>query len=605
MTEIETSYQSSSSSPGIFDLHKDRLPSRTVELIQERLNWVGFRKENVYLSWKQPYRNCCSCFLIFRDYPFFIANGKGIRKEYALASAYAEFIERLQCRGGFHFARLGLMKNTEEAPLPRRVRGRDELYNRHQPLFENMDSRLYPLLPEELPTLPAGDIFDQSVADLPISLMYTASGSTGMCAGNNFEEACSQGLCEIMERHALHRFYSGGVEGFPTIDLRKVRLRSPFLQYLLGEIIDSGCDVTVKDCTLGGRFPVLGVILRDSVTGNVAVALGADPLFDIALQRCLTEALQGRNRPELGPGRGGATADKPDSVYNAPHLMTERLLSDTGEARFEDAFLSRPSNNRHYLRFLFNRLRPGGGSAYIRDFSILGFPGYYIYVEKMSPINPDLLLDVKLVGEIDDILDVIFNLSTTSRDRLKDCADLLFNYVDRYASSFLLKLAKLFGRVPVFSWLDPRWLLAFMLVEAKEYGKAAAVLDQALPGYTGEALAPEPPAADVFSRYCRLKAARDRDILRRLREEFGGSVSADRLKNLLNENYAGFVNQDAKGRKFAGLPIPRCTDRNACRRCPCRNGCFRGKWRELRASWKERAREMDQSGILEKSSGLI
>ena len=372
-------------------------------------------------------------------------------------------------------------------------------------------------------------------------------------------------------------------------------------------IEESGCAITVKDFSLGGRFPVLGAVVRELKTDRLAVALGSDPLFEIALQRCLTEAFQGRARPELAAGETAGAANKPDSVYNAPHLLAGWLLRDTGQARCEEAFLGRPGTNREYLRFLLSRVRPAGGAVFVRDFSVLGFPSYHLYVEKMSPINPDFLLDVKLFGDLDRILKIVFTLPEASRALIKDGADLLFDYLGKPASSFLVKLGKLFGRVPVFSWLDPRWLLAFMLVEAEEYEKAAAVLDQTLPGYAGEALAPEPPAADVFSRYCRLKAAggRDRDILRRLREEFGGSVSADRLKNLLNKNYAGFVNKDAKGGKFAGLPIPRCTDWNACRRCPCRNGCFRGKWRELRSSWEERAGEVDQSGILEKSSGLI
>ena len=78
-----------------------------------------------------------------------------------------------------------------------------------------MDSRLFDQLPGELPCLPACDLFQRVVVDLPVSLMYTATGTTGMCAGNSLEEAWVQGLCEIMERHAFHRFYTGAVEEAP------------------------------------------------------------------------------------------------------------------------------------------------------------------------------------------------------------------------------------------------------------------------------------------------------------------------------------------------------------------------------------------------------
>lgn len=607
MSEHTAIIRSAAASSRPYELHKDEDPLRTVARIKDLLSRTGFLEENAYLNWKQPYPNCFSCFLTFRDYPFLIANGKGITRECALASAYAEFIERLQCRGGFHFSRLGLIENEETPALPRKARARDWLYERHRSLFENMDSRLFDQLPAELPCLPVCDLFRRAVVELPLSLMYTATGTTGMCAGNSFEEACGQGLGEVMERHAFHRFYTGEVEEVPTIDLGKIKLRSLPLKNLIGEIEGRGCAITVKDFSLGGRFPVLGVVVREKKTDRIAVALGSDPIFEIALQRCLTEAFQGRARPELVAGGMASSGNKPDSIYNTPHLLAERLLRGAQEGRCEEAFLSRPASNREYLRFLLNRVRPAGGSVFIRDFSILGFPSYYLYVEKMSPINPDFLRDVKLSGDIDRILSIVFTLPEASGSRIKDGADLLFDYLERHASSFLVKLGKLFGRVPVFSWLDPRWLLAFMLIEAEEYGKAALVLDQTLPGYAGEALAPAPPAADVLSRYCRLKAAgeRDRDARRHLRKEFGGSVPGDRLDNLVKKNYAGFFNPAAAGWKFEGLPIPRCHDRNACRQCPCRDGCFRGKWHELRSSLKDRAREMDQSGILAKIAGVI
>ncbi len=591
----------SRSSLGGYDFHKDRKPSRTVERIKSRLERLGFLEENAYLNWKQPYENCFSCFLTFRDYPFFISNGKGMTAEFALASAYAEFIERLQCKGGFHFARLGLIKNQDELPALRRTRNRDELYVDHPVLFEKMDPRLSPLLPDELPCLPVCDIFSRSVVDLPISLMYAASGTTGMCSGNSFEEACSQGLCEIMERHVLHRFYTGEVDEVPTVDLRKIRLRSSLLKSLVEKIQESGCVITVKDFTLEGKFPVLGMVLRERKTGKVAVALGSDPILDIALQRCLTEALQGRSRPELDPAERNTGVSKPDSVYNAPHLVAERLLRGAGESRFEDAFLDQPATNQEYLRFLLTRLNPGE-KVFIRDFSILGFPSYYLYAENMSPINPDLLLDVKLVGDTDRILDVIFHLPEASRVQIKDVAALLFEYAERHESSFLLQLGKLFTRVPVFSWLDPRWLLAFLLVEAEEYEKAFVTLKQTVPGLAGIAIVPDPPAAAILARYCRMKASgeRDQDVLKRLREEFGNTKYTPRLEHLVNKNYAGFAGEDPNGWKFDGLPIPRCHDRSSCRGCPCRKDCFQERWYELRSAFKERARKIDQRGILAK-----
>ncbi len=76
--------------------HKDSSPQKTIEKIQNILESIGFLLKNRNIHWKKPFKNCYSCVLIFSDYPFVHSNGKGMTKEYALASAYGEFIERLQ-----------------------------------------------------------------------------------------------------------------------------------------------------------------------------------------------------------------------------------------------------------------------------------------------------------------------------------------------------------------------------------------------------------------------------------------------------------------------------------------------------------------------------
>jgi len=40
-------------------------------------------------------------------------------------------------------------------------------------------------------------------------------------------------------------------------------------------------------------FPVMAVVLINKTNNNIIVNFGASPVFDIALERCLTEIYQG------------------------------------------------------------------------------------------------------------------------------------------------------------------------------------------------------------------------------------------------------------------------------------------------------------------------
>jgi ribosomal protein S12 methylthiotransferase accessory factor len=57
---------------------------------------------------------------------------------------------------------------------------------------------------------------------------------------------------------------------------------------------EQGFPVLVKDASLGGQYPVMCVTLMNPRTGGVFASFGAHPSFEVALERSLTELLQGR-----------------------------------------------------------------------------------------------------------------------------------------------------------------------------------------------------------------------------------------------------------------------------------------------------------------------
>ena len=150
-------------------------------------------------------------------------NGKGMTKEYAMASAYAEFFERLQ-NGVLRFR---VEKPTQELPF---ANSPDEKRLSIEELVENNNSLLESianineckedtkeakkeyvkevinkkceLLNEESSlSLPYYSVRNKEIQYIPDKLFNYLFGSNGMCAGNSKEEALIEGLSEILERY--------------------------------------------------------------------------------------------------------------------------------------------------------------------------------------------------------------------------------------------------------------------------------------------------------------------------------------------------------------------------------------------------------------------
>ena len=156
----------------------------------------------------------------------FSANGKGRTKEYCLASAYAEFMERLQNGlyasfsrtmqselyhefGYYYDPRENFLPLQEFCGLPEVVS--DDLIRYTglakeefiQAYFERLEFHKAP----GLVAVPFHCSRSQREEYLPLNLLLMAVGSNGMAAGNSYEEALYQALCELMERWAAARVF--------------------------------------------------------------------------------------------------------------------------------------------------------------------------------------------------------------------------------------------------------------------------------------------------------------------------------------------------------------------------------------------------------------
>ncbi|MBY0340818.1 MAG: YcaO-like family protein, partial [Rhodocyclaceae bacterium] len=168
---------------------------------------------------------------------------------------------------------------------------------------------------------------------------------------------------------------------------------------------EQGFPVLVKDASLGGQYPVMCVTLMNPRTGGVFASFGAHPSFEIALERSLTELLQGRSFEGLND------LPRPTFESNAvtePNNFVEHFIDSSGVVswRFFSAradydfvewdFSARGENsNADEAATLFGILADMGKEVYVAVYDQLGAVACRILVPGYSEVYPveDLIWD--------------------------------------------------------------------------------------------------------------------------------------------------------------------------------------------------------------------
>lgn len=234
---------------------------------------------------------------------------------------------------------------------------------------------------------------------LPMELLMDMTGSNGMCAGNTKEEALVQGFCEIFERYVARELYYNEITP-PDIPLSYFE-GTPVYDELLYVKKNSNFEVVVKDCSLQNRFPVIGVLFIDQMNQRYNFKLGADFIPYVALERCLTEILQGGNSiPTLPIKLFSIKGDLKDNQlnesidYNFQKIIMNHsgywpisLLSKKSTYEFVGFNNLLGQSDKDDLSYSIDLVKNLGYNIYIRDNSILDFPAYYIVIPGISQIN--------------------------------------------------------------------------------------------------------------------------------------------------------------------------------------------------------------------------
>lgn len=398
---------------------KDLPLEQTIANMSGILASLGIKIE--IASWRNIIPNVWSLHIRDAHSPMCFTNGKGATKESALASALGEYIERLSCNYFYadafwgedianaafvHYPNERWFKPGPEDALPVEILDEHclEIYN---PDAELRSSHLADTNSDNVQrgicALPYVRQSDGEVVYFPANLIDNLYVSNGMSAGNTLAEAQVQCLSEILERAVKREILEGEI-ALPDVP-HEVLAKYPGILAGIQGLEEQGFPVLVKDASLGGVYPLMCVTLMNPRTGGVFASFGAHPSFEVALERSLTELLQGRSFEGLNdlPQPTFASDVVADSNNFVEHFIDSsgvvswRFFSTKADFEFvEWDFSGQGENsNAEEAATLFGILEDMGKEVYMAVYDQLGAIACRIVVPGYSEIYPvdDLIWD--------------------------------------------------------------------------------------------------------------------------------------------------------------------------------------------------------------------
>ncbi|MDP1998556.1 MAG: OsmC domain/YcaO domain-containing protein [Rhodoferax sp.] len=402
---------------------KDLPLEQTIANMTGVLAGLGIKIE--IASWRNLVPNVWSLHVRDAHSPMCFTNGKGSTKESALASALGEYIERLNNNhfyaGSFwgedianaafvHYPNERWFKPGRKDALPagildaycRKIYNPDgELRGSHLIDTNSGNSE------RGICSLPFVRQSDGEVVYFPSNLVENLFVSNGMSAGNTLAEAQVQCLSEIFERAVKREILEGEI-ALPDVPL-DVLAKYPGILAGIQGLEEQGFPVLVKDASLGGVYPVMCVTLMNPRTGGVFASFGAHPSLEVALERSLTELLQGRSFEGLNdlpqPTFTSEAVTEPNNFVehfiDSSGIVSWRFFSAKADYDFVEWDFSgqgqddKMSSNAEEAATLFGILNDLGKEAYVAVYDQLGATACRILVPGYSEVYPvdDLIWD--------------------------------------------------------------------------------------------------------------------------------------------------------------------------------------------------------------------
>lgn len=394
---------------------KDAALEDSIATLQAKLIALNIHVEEK--SWLNDIEGIWSVHVVDRDCTRLFTNGKGASKLAARASALGEYFERLSTnyfwthfylgkkianKAFVHYPNeqwipLGTDKSGDKWPQALLTPELQQFYN---PEGTCPASNLIDLnsgnKARGICAIPYTRLRDNETVLFPVNLIGNLYVSNGMSAGNTLMEARTQALAEIFERDIKYKIIREGI-CLPDVP-EAVLNRYPRIAAGIKGLRDAGYGILVKDASLGGKYPVMNVTMLHPEDQGCFASFGAHPRFEVALERALTELLQGRALDENGAGLKGFVAPGVDMeeiadsqnleihFVDSSGVISWEFLRNTPDFDFVDWNFSNTTEADY--NWCVNTIHNNGHDIYIADFTHLGVYACRIFVPGMSEIYP-------------------------------------------------------------------------------------------------------------------------------------------------------------------------------------------------------------------------
>ncbi len=421
---------------------KDASLQSSIATMQAKLLDLGFHIEEK--SWLNPVDGIWSVHIRDRDCPLLFTNGKGATELACRASALGEYIERLStnyfwthyylgpaiaARPYVHYPQEKWFAPNKDGSWPNAMLN-PALHKFYNPNGDIDSQTLVEFnsgnVERGICAIPYVRERDGETSYIPVNIIGNLYVSNGMSAGNTMKEARTQALSEIFERYIKGRIIAEGI-CLPDVP-EAVIARFPRIEAGIKALRAAGFGIVVKDASLGGKYPVMNVTLLHPEDQGCFASFGAHPRFEVALERALTELLQGRALDSLAgfPAPGFDLEETASSTNIEIHFVDSsgvihwQFLGDTPDYPFVDWNFA--TNTADDYAWSVDRIHQDGFDIYVADFTHLGVYGCRILVPGMSEIYPIDDLDFENNSVANDFREAVLNLTDLDDD---ECADLL------------------------------------------------------------------------------------------------------------------------------------------------------------------------------------
>ena len=427
---------------------KDASLESSIATLLGKLDAIGFHVEE--RSWLNEIENIWSVHVTDRDCTRLFSNGKGGSELAARASALGEFFERLGTNYFWtHFYLGEKIANHEFVHYPNEqwfpLKGANGKSTKAWPKgiltpelqkFYNPDKAVRA---EQLVDLNSGNaargictipytrLRDGTTALFPVNIIGNIYVSNGMSAGNTMMEARTQALSEIFERDIKFKIIREGI-CLPDVPEAVIN-RFPRIAAGIRGLRAAGFGIVVKDASLGGKYPVMSVTMLHPKDQGIFASFGAHPRFEVALERALTELLQGRALDSLGdfPAPGFDMHEIAEAQNLEIHFVDSsgviswEFLRDTPDYPFVDWNFGTTTEEDYHWSVAC--IHESGHDIYVADFTHLGVYACRIFVPGMSEIYPieELQWENNTVGNL--VRPAILRLPELSQDESRALLD--------------------------------------------------------------------------------------------------------------------------------------------------------------------------------------